>query len=252
MIYKSNLEAPDLSRFFKHLTVSPMAHSFGHDVPRDWADKSDDDPVFGIFKQCGFWTHDEAAILYNVAQRVGGDWCDIGCHTGWTSRYIVEGVGKHVVDCGHACLDYMLALPEFSQRFRDNTNFGTTRYEWPIKSHQLFESCDKTALGRSNRWKGFCIDGDHDRPQPLRDAYNATRYIEKDGGVIMLHDFNGRPVQEAVEWLMGKGFKARIYFTPAMVACCWKGDFVPPDHIPDPNLPDLKARCPNFDWSRVQ
>jgi len=83
MIYKSNLEAPDLSRFFKHLTVSPMAHSFGHDVPRDWADKSDDDPVFGIWKRCGFWTHDEAAILYNVAQRVNGFWLDMGIESVW-------------------------------------------------------------------------------------------------------------------------------------------------------------------------
>jgi hypothetical protein len=67
MIYRSNLEAPDLTPHFKHLVSRPMPHSFGHDVPSDWGDKADDDPVFGLYKKCGMWTHDEAAILFNVA-----------------------------------------------------------------------------------------------------------------------------------------------------------------------------------------
>jgi len=244
MIYKSNLEAPDLSRFFKHLTVSPMAHSFGHDVPRDWADKSDDDPVFGIWKRCGFWTHDEAAILYNVAKRLDGvRWVDIGAHTGWTSLHVMVAHSYYPYP-----VDYMHGLREFRDRFSDNMGLDRNGYLGAgIKSDAYFK--EKRRAGEFA--DGFIIDGDHDRPQPLQDAIHACDHLANNG-VIMLHDFSGEPVQEAVTWLRNQGFKSRIYFTPQMVACCWVGDFVPPDHIPDPNLPDLKARCPNFDWSRVQ
>lgn len=46
MIYRSNLICPDLTPHFKHLVSRPMPHSFGHDVPSDWADKS----VVGLFE----------------------------------------------------------------------------------------------------------------------------------------------------------------------------------------------------------
>ncbi len=70
MIYRSNLSAPDLQTCFRHVASRPMPHSQGHDVTTHFSDKADDDPVFGIYKQCGFWTHDEAAILYNVANKI--------------------------------------------------------------------------------------------------------------------------------------------------------------------------------------
>ena len=50
MDYRSNLEVPDLRSRFKHLHWRPMGHSFGHDVPSDWSDMADHDPVFGIYR----------------------------------------------------------------------------------------------------------------------------------------------------------------------------------------------------------
>lgn len=239
MNYKSNLAQPDIWHHFQHLTVGPMAHSFGHDVPRDWADKADDDPVFGIWKQCGSFTQDEGAILAAcAAQYLGGVWVDIGCNTGVISKLINWMTNAPVL-----CVDYMLADHEFFWRFEDNTGFPA---DWtrPVKSEVFFRH------GTNFRISGFVIDGDHDRPQPMWDALNACRIVDRDG-VILLHDFWGAPVQDAVSLLINEGFKARVYTTPHGIAVCWRGGhFKPPEHVPDPSLPDLKGRCPNFNFER--
>jgi hypothetical protein len=62
MIYRSNPVAPDLTPFFK--LKEPAMQMMGHDVPSD----PDFDP------NCGFLTHDEAAILFACASscRNGG------------------------------------------------------------------------------------------------------------------------------------------------------------------------------------
>jgi hypothetical protein len=82
---------------------------------------------------------------------------------------------------------------------------------------------------------GAVVDGDHCSPHPCRDAVNAETHL-MDTGVIIFHDFIGRPVQEGVEYLMGEGFNCRVYWTPHMVACCWRGDFTPPDYVRDPQI----------------
>ena len=227
MIYRSNLTAPDLSPHFKHLVSRPMGHSFGHDVPSDWGDKSDDDPVFGLYKRCGMWTHDEAAILYNAAKQTGGTWLDIGSHSGWTTAHLLAA------DADVFVIDPILWLQEGTARFEQNT------YCW--WSHVLGVSARKSDEYFSldshdtEEYDGVVIDGCHEPGQPQRDAQNAVKHLAPTG-VIMLHDGTGRPVREAVEWLMGQGFKARAYFTPHLVFCCWRGDFTPPDHAPDPNV----------------
>jgi SAM-dependent methyltransferase len=240
MIYRSNLTCPDLTPNFKHLHVRVMPHSFGHDVPSDWADKADDDPVFGIYKQCGMWTHDEAAILWRVAAQVeADDAIDIGCHTGWTTAHLERsGLYVHAVDpCARI----------FEARFNQN-NPDSVASLFAEPSNIYFER----HFPRPNFVPGLiCIDGDHEPGKPLEDAQGAAAHLAETG-VIIFHDFIGRPVREAVEWLMGQGFHCRVFHTPHMVACCWRGDFTPPDHVPDPNLPDLRARCGEFPWNKVE
>lgn len=246
MIYRSNLTCPDLTPHFKHLVSRPMGHSFGHDVPSDWGDKAVDDPVFGLYKNCGMWTHDEAAILYSVAQLAGRackTWValDIGAHTGWTSTHVARA--GHLVDA----VDPMLAVNEFADRFCENTfDESPEPRMWSMRSSQYLEQC------REMPYNLVCIDGDHSEGKPLEDAKGAVRHLAETG-VIMLHDGTGRPVQEAVEWLMTQGFKARAYFTPHLCFCCWRGDFVPPDHEPDPEVKRqlLDGRFANFDFEAM-
>lgn len=244
--YLSNLTAPDLRPYFKHLHWRKMGHSMGHLVASDWADKADDDPVFGLYKNCGLWTRDEAAILYVCAIRTNGVWVDVGSHTGWTSRNICAGSNSGVL-----AIDPMLAVPEFNVRFRDNTRtllnsvigVGST-------SSEFFSSIDDP---NPRRFVGFVIDGDHEPEKPLEDAQNAVRHLS-DTGVIMFHDFIGAPVREAVTWLMDQGFKARVYWTPHMVACCWRGDFTPPEHESDPRIiwgSHIHQMSKDFDFRRL-
>ena len=241
MKYRSNLTCPDLTPHFKHLVSRPMPHSFGHDVPSDWGDKADDDPVFGLYKNCGMWTHDEAAILFNVAAGkwpLHGLWVDIGAHTGWTSKHINEATNSAVI-----CVDPMLGNVDFCDRFFDNTGY-------PRSWARGFTSAEMFAgVSPDDKARGFCIDGDHQPGEPLKDAQGAARHLT-DTGVIIFHDALGLPVREAALWLMNEGFKARWYSTPHGIILCWRGDFTPPDHVSDPNLPDLKARCPEFPFAR--
>lgn len=217
-----------------------MGHSFGHDVPSDWADKPDSDIIFGLYKNCGFWTHDEAAILWECAARSRGQWLDIGSHTGWTTA--------HVLSSGSRCIgvDPMYTNPMFRERASYNLAPFKQNHRWALveyTSAEYFERC-------SWMFNGVVIDGDHEPGMPLADAQSATRHLLTNG-VILFHDFIGRPVREAVEWLMNNGFQARVYETPHMVAACWKGDFLPPDHVSDSNLPNLRERCPEFPWNRT-
>ena len=246
MIYRSNLTCFDLTPHFKRLVSRPMPHSFGHDVPSDWGDKGVDDPVFGLYKNCGLWTHDEAAILFNVAKSMPGFWLDIGAHTGWTTAHIYAGLkasgkpGAKVVP-----VDPMFAVAEFEARFYENNPDFRAGACAPRTSAEYF----RRHLDMGDDFTGVCIDGDHEPGEPLADAQNAATCLQSTG-VIILHDFVGKPVRDAAVWLMMNGFKCRVYFTPHMVALCWRGEFVPPNHDPDPGLPDLKARCADFPFER--
>jgi len=252
VIYRSNLLCPDLTENFECLVNRPMPHSFGHHVPSDWGDKKDDDPQFGLYKRCGFWTQDEAAILFNIARQVGGFWLDIGAHTGWTTAHIDAGLklsprqGRTFPTPKVVPVDPMFAVPEFAARFCSNTGFPMPALAAKT-STEYFRMHDNGG----DPFNGVCIDGDHSIGEPLKDAKNAARHLSK-SGVILFHDFIGQPVREGVEWLMDQGFKARVYFTPHMVAVCWRENFVPPNHVADPKIGNMKIYCPEFDFSRCE
>ncbi len=224
MIYRSNLTAPDLAPHFKFL--NPPIQMLGHDIPSD--------PNFD--PRCGSWSHDEAAILYNCAKSMPGTWVDIGSRLGWTSAHLCEA------GCKVVSVDPALKVSEFFERFKENIAAadGTLKYRGKTESRTSGDWFRDHAL-LASPFDGFVIDGDHDYPQPLLDAMrchsNASRNC-----VIALHDFLGGPIQDAVIALIGLGWKCRVYDTPNGVAVCWRGDFTPPDHIPDPRI----------DWASIR
>lgn len=243
MIYRSNLTAPDLAPQFKHAVSRPLPYSLGHDVLSDWSDRPADDPIFGLYKGCGFLTHDEAAILYQTAKRTGGQWVDIGCHTGWTASHEVAA------GCKVTAVDNMFCVAEFATRFAANTHaFRLSILIASASSDDYFAK-----ISDQFTYDGFMIDGNHDAPCPLFDAQNSLAHL-KETGVIVFHDFWGRPIRQAVEFLIGAGLKCRIYDTPAGMAVCWRGDFTPVDHIPDPAIrwrTVREERAPEFDFGRT-
>mgnify|MGYP000949915243 CR=1 FL=1 len=232
MIYRSNISAPDLQSHFVSTTICrPRQWSMGHEVLSD----SMYEP------ECGFMTHDEAAILYECARRVGGEWLDIGGRTGWTTAHIAAGADSvYVVD---SALRFDMMLSRFEHNMWEQWNKIAGIHH--VDSNRYFAECWKN-------FEGVCIDGNHDAPYPLNDARNALDHLVETG-VIVLHDFWGRPIREGVEYLIGQGLKCRTYDTPNGMAVCWRGDFTPPDHVPDPAVDwtSVRAgRASDFDFSR--
>ena len=238
--YLSDPSAYDLRPHFKHLHWRVMPHSQGHLVASDWWDQPKNGQ-FALYKNCGLWTRDEAALLMKIALQVRGEWVDIGAHTGWTSKHINWGTNRYV-----ACVDPMLRVKPFYDRFLDNTGFPIS-WAWGVTSNDFF-----ARQAKDSKWRGFCIDGDHGIGKPLEDAKNSAARIQA-GGVVVFHDFVGQPVREAVLWLMNQGWKARVYDTPHGVAICWPDMLIPPDHTPDPRVPwaELRKSMPDFDFTRT-
>lgn len=238
----------DLRPHFKHLHWRPMPHSFGIDVASDWADKADDDPVFGLYKRCGLWTMDEAQILHGCAVAFPGEWLDIGCHTGWTTQHIggLAGCRDRYVQA----IDPMLAVHEFAMRFYDNlqqhpdlpdgqkwlpgVSYGETSNEFFSDGHHNHD-------GSPLHLSGVNIDGDHSWGKPLEDAISSVKHLAE-RGVILFHDCTGRPVHEAVEYCVSQGFNCKAYPTVHGVAACWRGDFMPPDFTMDPRCEPVVDR----------
>ena len=199
----------------------------GHDAPSD----PDFEP------ECTYWTHDEAAILYNVVKQVPGLlqgkgrplWVDVGARFGWTTAHIAAA-GANVI-----AVDPELRLAGALSRFENNTE-----HCWAYIVKLVWQPEHDWARVLVD---GVVIDGNHDSPFPLQDAIKAHGGTV-DESVILFHDFWGKPIRDAVKWLRDVGYSHRVYYTPNGVCCCWRGlaDFVPPDHVRDPNI----------DWSGIE
>jgi hypothetical protein len=145
----------------------------------------------------------------------------------------------------------MLRVPEFRDRFFQNTGFPGG---WTFRgtSNEFFAHIAQE-YPPIRLYQGFCIDGDHEPGAPLQDAQNAYKHLA-DTGVLIFHDFIGGPVREAVTWLMDQGMKARVYWTPHLVAVCWRGNFEPPVHEPDKRInwyPHMLQMRRDFDFGRL-
>lgn len=248
--YTSNLTAPDLRPYFQHVRWRVMGHSFGHEVGSDWADKSEDDPIFGIYKKCGLFTRDEAAILYTIAASIGGRWLDIGAHTGWTTAHLIAA------GCKVVAVEPMLRLDHWLQRFEQNLDAdcfwdGLEESTW-LRSDEYMREMSR--LDGPRVFDGVVIDGDHNHPCPLTDATLAATLVEPGRSVILLHDAIGGPVWRGIEHLMSAGYQCHMYMTPHLIACCYKGDWTPPKHEPDPAVPWAHIRAnhlKDFPWIGV-
>jgi hypothetical protein len=118
----------------------------------------------------------------------------------------------------------MYFVPEFRARTVENlTACGVFPHVglWPGTSNDLFAKSFRL-------WDGIMIDGDHVAPQPLLDAANAKTRI-KPNGVILLHDANKPPIQQAYKHLESGGWKVKFYNTIHGVAVCYRDGFTPPE-----------------------
>jgi predicted O-methyltransferase YrrM len=226
----------NISQHFEHLQCRVMSHSCGHEVLSDWADKSDDDPVFGLYKKCGFIGEQEADILRRcAAQFPGGRFLDIGAHTGWSSLHMALTPAAEVI-----AVENMFDNAEFIYRF--DCNISRAMLDHPHirivpfsgRSEEYHKQWETLTV--RPRFDGVFIDGDHGAPNPLDDA-NRAHAMLKTSGFIGFHDAIGGPVHDGVSYLLNRGFKAKLYWTSAaLMVICWRGTFAPPDYTPDAKL----------------
>jgi hypothetical protein len=196
----------------------------GHSMIRD----RDFDP------RCGFLSHDEAAILYYAAKRAPGLWVDIGARTGWSAAHIAAaGRTVYAIDPEYGCNAAFLARTEENLRA---CGFDRCCKLQAATSEQFWRS----VVSPTGSFTGICIDGNHDPPQPQRDAMWALPHLAATA-VVVYHDLWGWPTCNGVEFLREHGFQSKTYNTPNGMALCWRGDFAPPEHVPDPKI-DWKAQ----------
>jgi hypothetical protein len=196
-----------------------MPHSKGHSVLSDFADSHD--PQLTFYQNCGFATVDEAAIIFNVALAFQGDWLDIGGHTGWT------GMHQAAAGCEVIAVDPMYRVDAFRERALENIGDASVN---------LFAGTAREFFAQNQKpFDGVMIDGDHLPPHPEEDARNACAWLNE-RGVIIFHDAIGQPVQDGIRYLISSGFNHKVYWTPHVVTVCWRGEFMPPHHVPDPEV----------------
>jgi hypothetical protein len=208
---------PNLRPFFKHAEWKPRPYSKGAVVGSDFMDKDLNDPIFGVYRHCGFWTVDEVKILFAIARTIGGYWLDIGGLTGWTAAHLA------LAGCSVASLDPMYSNPDFRARAVENLSACKCFRRvglWVGTSEDILRWC-------SRLFSGIVIDGDHDAPHPLEDATLASTRTTPNG-VILLHDANKPVVMEGVKYLTDAGWKARYYNTCHGVSVCYRDGFTPP------------------------
>lgn len=205
---------------FDHVAWRPLPYSMGVPIGSDWQDKPADDPVFGLYRTCGFWSEAESEFLADVAdQFTGGEWLEIGAHTGWCTDILTRDAGRIT------SIEPMFSLREWFKRFAVNVDLGCAKVmPWAGRSDQYFEVWDG-AGGRT--FDGVLIDGDHNHPCPLNDAKNSFDRLNG-RAVVLLHDFRGPAVWDAAKYLVDRGMKFKVYPSVHMVCVCWRGEFDPP------------------------
>jgi hypothetical protein len=167
---------------------------------------------------------------------------NIGSRLGWTGAHIAAA-GAQWVDCIDP--EYR-ASAAFRNRavlqFPDNLAGGASMIG--VTSEEYFTP--------TRSIDAPMIDGNHDAPEPTRDA---ARTIAAGAQVLVWHDFQDKPIRDAVSSLLNPRWRVRIYWTPNMMAVAWREGigFVPPNHVRDAAV-DWSGRereiAQDFDLSR--
>jgi hypothetical protein len=210
---------------FDNVKWRPMHYSMGVEIGSDFTDKPEGDPLRWQHENVGFWSQGEAKLLRQIASQFDGHWLDIGAHTGWTAAHIAKWGHTHVTSIEPMFMDYL-----FYERFVENLQDEISQalvMPFPGTSDLFFNQWGDDP---ARKFAGACIDGDHDKPHPLRDAVHCLDRLE-DRGVIVLHDFRGPGPWDAGEYLAEQGMQYKVYGSVHMVGVFWRGDFTPPAEI---------------------
>lgn len=193
------------------------------EVPHHWyADER--------YPEMGFLNRDEATLLHNIALSFAGKPAlEIGSWLGWSTCHLaLAGVALDVIDPAHddpalrAIVDESLARCGVAERvfLAGGRSPGTVA---------------ELAARRGRPWSLFFIDGDHEGPAPWIDARACLPHAAHDCAFVF-HDLASPAVADGLRFLEAEGFQVLVYQTTQIMGVAWRGDVVPPSHVPDPEV----------------
>lgn len=203
-----------------------LHHPWKHlrrDVPHTWY-------VDDRFPLMGFLNRDEAVLLHNIARQFAGrPALEIGSWLGWSTCHLaLAGVTVDVIDPAHddpdirGVVEGSLAAAGVAHRVR-------------LAGGRSPERVAGLAAERGGRWSLFFLDGDHERPGPVRDALACLPFADDDCAFVF-HDLASPAVADGLRAVRREGFQVVLYQTAQIMGLAWRGDVSPPRHVPDPEV----------------
>lgn len=203
-----------------------LHHPWKHlrrDVPHTWY-------VDDRFPLMGFMNRDEAVLLHNIGRQFAGRHVlEIGGWLGWSTCHLaLAGAWVDVVDPAHDD-------PGLRADVEGSLRAAGVADRVHLAGGHSPERVDSLAAELGRKWSLFCIDGDHDRPGPVRDALACLPHAADDCAFVF-HDLAAPAVGEALRAVAGEGFEVLVYQTAQLMGFAWRGDVRPVPHTPDPEV----------------
>jgi hypothetical protein len=222
------LQDPGLLQTFTHLSVTDPSRVgwpfLRKEVPHLWrTDSRSTKPNIGILSL------DEAVLLHAAALPFQGQrGLEIGCHLGFSTAHLVKA--GLVLDV----IDPMLGVSSHFHNVSTTLQQSTPEGTWYLHagfSPMLVETVSKA--GDNEPWSFAFIDGLHESGAPTADAKAVAPFMASTAAV-MFHDLACPDVANGLRTLAEAGWNTRVYETMQIMGIAWRGNYTPPNHIPDP------------------
>lgn len=219
---------PGLLETFTHLqSVEPPANIWPYlrvGVPHVWRNDTR-----AKKKHIGVLSVDEGVVLYNAALPFRGKRAlEIGCHLGFSTAHLAfAGVELDVIDPALGMPDHRDAVVHTLETSAPGSSY---------RLHAGFSPGIVETVFRANGgepWDFAFIDGLHDGDAPANDA-KAVEPLMAATAAVMFHDLACPDVYAGLSHFAEAGWNTRIYETMQIMGIAWRGDYTPPEHVPDP------------------
>jgi len=222
------MDDPKLLGAFTHLiAVDPTTVPWPYlrsEVPHVWRNDSRARKA-----KIGVLSVDEGAVLLACAAPFKGmRGLEIGCHLAFSTAHLLKaGLDLDVIDPALGDANHLAAVQDSLKRAAPDGAARLNAGFSPNIVNLVQGHAPKTP------WSFAFIDGLHDGTAPLDDA-RAVEPNMAETAAVMFHDLTCPDVAAGLRHYAEAGWKTRIYETMQVMGIAWRGDYSPPDHIPDP------------------
>ena len=188
---------------------------------------------------------EEAACLHHFARPFAGKrGLEIGTHYGWTAAHLLAAGLR--LDCVDP------AMQDEAHRSAVSTALdqvaGSAGYHLCA---DFSPGCiDELRYRDPDPWSFAFIDGNHDGDAPREDARAVLPHLADDA-MVVFHDLVSPHVEAGLAVFRSAGFQTVLINTMQVLGVAWRGAVSPPEHICDPNVPQLfQQHLASYEYSR--